>query len=145
MQISFNGIMLLQDLEGFRDKAYQDSAGVWTIGFGSTRMNGIPVKEGDTCTKQEAEHQLYSDLSWAQTCVNQNVHVALRQNQFDALVCFVYNIGADAFQKSTLLKMLNLQCYDLAASEFDRWNRAGGKVIPGLVNRRAKEKAVFEM
>lgn len=143
MQISYNGVRLLKELEGFRNEAYLDSGGIPTIGYGSTKVNGVPVKMGDTITEPEAEHQLLLDIAWAQTCINQNVHVPLRQNMFDALVCFVYNVGADAFMKSTMLKILNLQLYDIAANEFDRWNRVHGEVNPGLTNRRAKEKAMF--
>lgn len=143
MQLSHNGVKLLQDFEGYRDQAYQDSAGIWTIGYGSTHVNGVAVSEGDTITREDAEKQMFLDTAWAQTCINQNVDVPLRQSQFDALVCFVYNIGCGAFLKSTLLKLLNLRLYDLAANEFPRWNRAGGKVLQGLTNRRLKEQSLF--
>lgn len=144
MQLSYNGVNLLQELEGFSEEAYQDSAGIWTIGFGSTHINGRAVQPGDKITKEEAVHQMFLDTAWAQTCINQNVEVPIRQNQFDALVCFVYNVGCNAFMKSTLLKLLNLRLYDLAANEFQRWNRAGGKVVNGLTNRREKERKLFE-
>jgi lysozyme len=143
MQISYNGVKLLKELEGFRNEAYLDSGGIPTIGYGSTRVNGVPVKMGDTITEPEAEHQLLLDVAWAQTCINQSVHVPLKQNMFDALVCFVYNVGADAFMKSTMLKMLNLQLYDIAANEFLRWDRVNGNENQGLLNRRKKEQALF--
>lgn len=143
MQLSYNGVNLLQELEGFRDKAYQDSAGIWTIGFGSTHINGVAVQEGDTITKEAAVHQMFLDTAGAQTCINQNVEVPLNQNQFDALVCFVYNVGCGAFLKSTLLKVLNMRLYDLAYNEFPRWCRAGGREVEGLKNRRKKEQMLF--
>jgi lysozyme len=144
MQLSYNGVKLLQVFEGFSETAYQDSAGIWTIGYGSTHVDGVAVQEGDTITPEKAEQQMFLDTAGAQTCINQNVEVPLRQNQFDALVCFVYNIGCGAFLKSTLLKLLNLRLYDLAAKEFPRWNRAGGREIKGLTNRRLQEMAVFQ-
>lgn len=143
MQLSYNGVKLLQQFEGFRDKAYKDSAGIWTIGYGSTHVNGVAVAEGDTITREDAEKQMFLDTSWAQTCINQNVEVPLRQVQFDALVCFVYNVGCGAFIKSTLLKLLNMKLYELASNEFLRWNMAGGKVVQGLTNRRLKEQELF--
>jgi lysozyme len=143
MQISYNGVKLLKELEGFRNEAYLDTGGVPTIGYGSTKVNGIPVKMGDTITEPEAEHQLLLDVTWAQTCINQNVHVPLKQNQFDALVCFVYNVGADAFQKSTMLKLLNMMLYAEAADQFSRWIYDNGKKVDGLINRRSKEQAMF--
>lgn len=144
MQLSYNGVKFLKDQEGFRSEAYLDTGGVWTIGYGTIKIDGIPVKQGDSISEVKAEECLLSDIAWAQTCVNQNVEVPLRQTQFDALVSLVYNIGCDAFMKSTLLKLLNLQLYDMAAGQFERWVMDNGKRIQGLVNRRTKERKIFE-
>lgn len=143
MQLSYNGVKLLQEFEGFKNEAYKDSAGIWTIGYGSTHVDGVAVQEGDTITQEKAEHQMFLDTAAAQTCINANVEVPLKQCMFDALVSLVYNIGGGAFLKSTLFKLLNLQLYDLAANEFVRWNRAGGKEIKGLTNRRIREREYF--
>lgn len=144
MQISYNGINTLKEYEGFRAKAYLDSAGVPTIGFGTIKIDGKPVELGMECTKEQAEQWLYKDLAWAQTSVNQMVRVQLAQNQYDALVSFVYNEGQTQFSKSTLLRKLNLQDYIGAAKEFDKWVYAGGAVVKGLVTRRRLERDMFE-
>jgi lysozyme len=144
MQISHNGIESLKQLEGFRDKAYIDTGGVLTIGYGSTSINGQPVQPGQTITKAEAELALVADLAWAQTTVNQLVRVPLKQQQFDALTSFVYNVGANAFRTSTMLLKLNQKDYEGAAKEFDKWVYDNRKVIPGLVSRRRIERGLFE-
>ncbi len=143
MQISFNGIQSLKELEGFRAKAYKDTGGVWTIGYGTIKWLGKPVEAGQTITDKEAVLALQADLAWAQTAVNQLVRVPLKQHMFDALVSFVYNIGETAFSKSTLLRLLNEGKYDQAANEFKRWNQDNGKIIPGLVSRRKVEESLF--
>lgn len=143
MQISYNGVEFLKEREGFRDKAYKDTGGVWTIGYGTTKVDGRPVDAGLTCTKQQATEWLKADLSWAQTAVNKLVRVPLKQNQFDALVSFVYNIGEYAFSRSTLLRLLNAKQYDRVAMEFDRWIYDNGKVVHGLQVRRNFERALF--
>lgn len=143
MQISFNGIQSLKELEGFRAKAYKDTGGVWTIGYGTIKWLGKPVEAGQTITDKEALLALQADLAWAQTAVNQLVRVPLKQHMFDALVSFVYNIGENAFSKSTMLRLLNEGKFDLAAEQFKRWNQDNGKVIPGLVSRRKVEESLF--
>jgi len=143
MQISHMGIQSLKELEGFRAKAYKDTGGVWTIGYGTIKWLGKPVEAGQTITDKEAELALQADLAWAQTAVNQLVRVPLKQHMFDALVSFVYNIGENAFSKSTMLRLLNEGKYDQAAEQFKRWNQDNGKVIPGLVSRRKVEESLF--
>lgn len=145
MQISYQGVKLLESLEGLRLVAYRDIAGVWTLGYGTTRVDGKPVEEGMVCTPQQAELYMEKDLAPAQTAVNTLVKCPLKQTQFDALVCFVYNIGVEAFRNSTMLKLLNTYQYSLAADQFPRWSQAGGKVSQGLLNRRMKEQALFKM
>ena len=139
MNISQNGIDLIKQFEGLRLEAYQCSAGVWTIGFGHT--NG--VKQGDKITLAQAEDFLRSDLEKFENAINNLVNVELNQNQFDALVSFVFNIGINAFKKSTMLKFLNNNSFPLAAGQFDRWIYANGNVVAGLINRRKKEKELF--
>lgn len=144
MHISPSGIDLICNFEGKRLTAYDDGVGVWTIGFGTTVYpNGIKVKKGDTCTEAQAKAYMAHDLKKFASAVNNAVTVPLNQNQFDALVSLAYNIGTGAFNKSTLVKKLNANDYRSAADQFDVWVNAGDKRMQGLVNRRAKEKALF--
>ena len=144
MSVSNQGVDLICDFEGKRLAAYDDGVGVWTIGFGTTIYpNGIKVKKGDTCTLDQAKSYMAHDLKKFEQAVNGAVNIALNQNQFDALVSLAYNIGTGAFNKSTLVKKLNAGDIRGAADQFDVWINAGGKRMQGLVNRRAKEKALF--
>ena len=144
MHVSPSGVDLICNFEGLRLKAYDDGVGVWTIGFGTTKYpNGIRVKKGDTCTLDQAKAYMRNDLKSFEQTVNNTVKVPLNQNQFDALVSLAYNIGTNAFSKSTLVKKLNANDIRGAADQFDVWVNAGGKRMQGLVNRRAKEKALF--
>ena len=142
-QISAEGIILICSFEGLELKAYLDSANIWTIGYGTIIRNGVKVKKGDTCTIEQAKAYMASDLKSFESAVNK-VKVPLNQNQYDALVSLAYNIGVNAFANSTLLKKLNAQDYKGAAAQFDVWNKVKGKVVQGLVNRRAKERKLFE-
>lgn len=139
---SSSGIELICSFEGLRLNAYDDGVGVWTIGYGTTVINGVKVKKGDTCTLEQAKKYMASDLKKFEEAVNR-VQVPLNQNQFDALVSLTYNIGIGAFSSSTLLKKLNAGDYKGAAAQFDVWVKAGGERMQGLVNRRAKEKVLF--
>ena len=143
MQISYNGLNLLKELEGFRKDAYLDTGGVWTIGYGTTRVEGKPVEAGLTCTEAQAEKWLSDDIAWAQTAVNKLVKVPLKQGMFDALVSFVYNVGEEQFRRSTLLRLLNLGQHIEAGKQLLRWKYDNGKVINGLMNRRIKELAMY--
>lgn len=144
MSTSQNGINLISSFEGCELKAYLCPAKVWTIGFGTTVYpNGVKVKKGDSYTLEQAKQFKAHDLKRFEKTVNDLVKVPLTQNQFDALVSLTYNIGTGAFEKSTLLKKLNAGDYQGAADQFTVWNKGGGKVLQGLVNRRAKEKEVF--
>ena len=140
---STSGVDLICSFEGLELKAYDDSVGVWTIGYGTTVINGVRVKKGDICTVEQAKSYMASDLKKFEAAVNK-VTVALNQNQFDALVSLTYNIGTGAFADSTLLKKLNSGDYKGAAAQFDVWVKAGGKRMQGLVNRRAVERKLFE-
>ena len=143
--VSTAGINLICSFEGLRLNAYDDGVGVWTIGYGTTIYpNGIKVKRGDTCTTEQAKAYMAHDLKKFESAVNTAVVVPINQNQFDALVSLAYNIGIKAFKNSTLLKKLNVGDIRGAAAQFDVWNKAGGKVMQGLVNRRAVERKLFE-
>lgn len=135
------GLALTERFEGCRLTAYQDQAGVWTIGYGHT---GADVTPGLTITQEQARSLLARDVANAAACVNKVVSVRLNQNEFDALVDFVFNLGALAFEGSTLLKNLNAQNFAAAASEFEEFDRAGGVVVAGLLRRRQAEAALFE-
>lgn len=144
MHVSPSGIDLICNFEGLRLKSYDDGIGIWTIGFGTTKYpNGIRVKKGDSCTLEQAKAYMHNDLKEFEQTVNDAVRVPLTQNQFDALVSLTYNIGTTAFKSSTLVKRLNEENYKNAADQFDVWINAGGKRMQGLINRRAKEKALF--
>lgn len=144
MHVSPSGVDLICNFEGLELKAYDDGVGVWTIGYGTTKYpNGIRVKKGDTCTLEQAKAYMQNDLKAFEQTVNSAIKVPLNQNQFDALVSLVYNIGATAFKKSTLVKRLNEGNYKAAANQFNVWVNAGGKRMQGLVNRRATESTLF--
>lgn len=143
MQLSHSGLEFLKDQEGFKAKAYRDGGGVWTIGYGTTFVDGKPVQEGMTCTESEAVVWLAQDTASVQTTLNQSVRMPLRQNQFDALVSLVYNIGEEAFRKSTLLRLLNMGDYMGAYAQISRWDKDNGKVVLGLTKRRMREQSLF--
>lgn len=139
MIYSKTGLHLTEQFEGCKLEAYQDQVGVWTIGYGHTHL----VHAGMTCTQDQAEQWLLEDVQEAADAVNHEVVMPLTQNQFDALVDLVFNVGAGNFHTSTLLRMLNIGAYDRAANEFEKWNRAGGIVRAGLTRRRLAEKDLF--
>ncbi|AOI76046.1 lysozyme [Burkholderia sp. NRF60-BP8] len=112
---------------------------VWTLGWGHTHG----VTEGMTCTPEQAEEWFQQDMAWAQSAVLSAVNVPLNQNQFDALVSFTENEGAAAFDRSTLLRLLNEGNYSGAASQFSSWVYQAGQILPGLVSRRKQEAALF--
>lgn len=139
MKTSKRGLDLIKEYEGFRADAYLCPAGVWTIGYGTTKG----VKKGDKVTKEQAERMLADDVAAFEQSVISAVKVPLNQNQFDALVSLTYNLGAGNLRSSTLLRMLNTGDYTGAAEQFLRWNKAGGKVLAGLTRRRESERALF--
>lgn len=137
---SSKGLALTEQFEGLRLTAYQDSVGVWTIGYGHT---GADVHPGLTITQEQASALLSKDVASAVADVNRLVKVPLTQNQFDALVDFVFNVGGGNFATSTLLRDLNAGNYAAAAAQFPRWVHAGGEILPGLVARRKAEQTLF--
>lgn len=134
------GLHLIKTFEGLKLNAYLCPAGVWTIGYGTTKG----VKPGMAITAAKAEELLAQDLRKFEDTVNTSVAVPITQGMYDALVSFCYNVGAGAFRTSTLLRLLNKGEYESAALQFARWNRGGNKVLPGLVRRRAAERELFE-
>jgi len=139
MRTSQRGLSLIKSFEGLRLLAYRDTVGVWTIGYGATRG----VKAGMSITKEQAERMLLNDVQRFEPEVERLVKVPLSGNQWDALVSFTYNLGASNLESSTLLRLLNVGDYAGAAEQFPRWNKAGGKVLSGLVRRREVERVLF--
>ena len=139
MKLGERGTEILKYFEGCKLTAYQDSVGVWTIGYGHTKG----VYDGMTITQDQAEQMLLSELEEYEGYIKDMVTVPLTQNQFDALVVWVYNLGPTNFKNSTLLKELNAGNYNAAGQEITRWNKAGGKVLAGLVKRREAEAELF--
>ncbi len=138
--LSEKGLTLLKKLEGFSSSTYQDSGGVWTLGYGHTKG----VSEGDICTSLRAEQWLQEDLQWAIETVNTKVHVILTQPQFDALVIFTYNVGLAGFSGSSVLASLNSGAgMEVVIPNFFHFISAGKKVMSGLINRRAAEAVLF--
>ena len=140
MSISPRGLDLIKQHEGCRLEAYQDSVGIWTIGYGHT----LGVKAGDTCTQEQADAYLKADVHSAENCIEKSVTSSLSQGEFDALCSFTFNLGCAALRNSTLLRKLNSGDYDGAAAEFKKWDHAGGKQLAGLTKRRADEAELFE-
>lgn len=140
--LSLAGALFIANFEGMRTRAYIDPVGIPTICAGSTRS----VYIGQKATLKECEERLQEDATYAgkgvRACLAQDVR--LTQGQYDALVSFTYNVGAGALCRSTLVKKLNAGDCLGAANEFRRWNRAGGRVLPGLTKRRAAEASLFE-
>src|SRR5580698_5602699 len=151
MQLSTNGFKLIKTFEGLSLSAYRDAAGVWTIGYGSTRYHdGIAVKPGDRLAGEvQADALFQNTLGQYEEAVNRLVKVPLSQNQFDALVSFTYNTGTGALEESTLLVKLNEKNYTEAAAHFLAWDKindpkTGKKVIcDTLVQRRREESRLF--
>jgi len=141
MKMSETGLDLLKQWEGVETEKYKDAGGKWTIGVGHllTREEIMGGKYDDGITEAEALELLAADVGPAEDAVNRYVAVPLNQNQFDALCSMVFNIGASAFQKSTLLKVLNDGDYDGVPEQMLKWVRAGRKILYGLVNRRNNE------
>lgn len=144
MQISNAGISLIKEFEGCRLKAYQDSVGVWTIGYGWTQpVDGRKIGPGMVIDQATADRLLKCGLVQYEQGVNQLVKVIISQGQFDALVSFAYNLGLRSLSTSTLLRKLNAGDKQGAANEFGKWVNAGGVRLNGLVKRREAERKMF--
>ena len=140
MKISQEGLSLIKKFEGCELEAYKCAAGVWTIGYGSTKG----VEEGNTITQEEADKLLLDEMEEYEGYINDMVKVDLKQNEFDALVSWVYNLGSSNLSSSTLLQKLNTKEWDDVPNQIKRWNKAGGKVLQGLIRRREAEALFFE-
>jgi lysozyme len=138
--VSAEGLNLIKKHEGLRLIAYLPTPNdVWTIGYGHTKT----AKPGMRITERGAEELLRGDIAWAEEAVRKRVKVPLNQNQFDALVSFVFNVGERQFGSSTLLRFLNEGNYVAAANQLLRWDKQKGKVLQGLVTRRHQERDLF--
>lgn len=137
--IGRKGLNTIKHFEGLRLKAYQDSVGIWTIGYGHTRG----VKRGDRISTKKANAYLIKDVRNAEWAVNRYVKVRISQDQFDALVSWTFNLGSGNLRSSTMLKKLNKRRFDRVPCEMIRWVRAGGKILKGLVKRRNAEARLF--
>ena len=140
MKISAEGIALIMKFEGCELESYRCSADVPTIGYGHTR----DVKDGDTCTQEEADQMLVDDLEEFENYVNDIVETELTQNEFDALVAWTFNLGPTNLKSSTLLKRLLEDDKTDVPYQIRRWNKAGGQVLDGLVRRREAEALLFQ-
>ena len=139
LKISPDGLHFIEQSEGCKLTAYQDSVGVWTIGYGHTKG----VHAGMVCTQAEADQWLQDDLQAVYAALHDLVEVPLSQGQFDALCSFVFNLGAGSLRNSTMLNLLNQGKYGAAQQQFARWNHAGGQVLAGLTKRREGEAEMF--
>lgn len=142
MKISSNGFDLIKRHEGCRLKAYKCPAGIWTVGYGSTKG----VNQWTAITQQQAEVRLRTDVETSENAVEKVRYLqkGLKQCQFDALVSFVFNVGSGAFGKSTLRKMIIANPDDRSIrAEFYKWVNANGRRLPGLVARRADEAKLY--
>lgn len=150
MRISEKGKQLLIEWEGFIVQEYRDSGGAATIGCGhlltkSEKASGKIWIDGDAIiycnglTVDQCMQILENDLYNPEQDLNEYVDVALTQNQFDALISFIFNVGVHAFIGSTLLKLLNQGQYEQVPAQLRRWVHDNGRVVQGLVNRREKE------
>lgn len=140
MHTSPEGIAAIRGYEGCRLRAYQDIAGVWTIGVGHT---GNDVHPDSHWTQEHADEVLAHDLNRFELAVDSAIGVPLTQGQFDALVSLCFNIGTAAFVNSTLVRLINQRDYRGAACQFVVWNKAGGVFQPALLSRRALELWMF--
>lgn len=136
---------LVKQFEGCSLKAYKCPAGIWTIGYGNTQYeNGKAVKEGETITLERAEQLLEVILIKFVQQVGELVKSKVNQNQKDALTDFAYNCGVGNLRSSTLLKKVNADPNDKTIrAEFEKWNKANGKVLNGLVKRRTAEANLY--
>jgi lysozyme len=145
MKVNKLGIDMMHHFEGCKLQAYQCSAKVWTIGWGNTYyQDKRPVKQGDKVTQDQANELFEMVMNEFAIEVRKALTKEVSENQFSALVCFAYNVGIGNLKKSTLLKKVNVNPNDeTIAAEFAKWNKAGGKVLNGLVRRRKAEADLY--
>jgi lysozyme len=144
MNITEEGLALIRRAEGFRSSAYKDAAGVWTIGYGHTSNAGPPnVRRSMKITRLQAEQVLASDVASFALGVEQLLTVPLTEGQFSALVSFAYNVGLENFRKSSVLRAVNAEDFAAVPRRLSLWVKSRGRVLPGLVARRAAEASMF--
>jgi lysozyme len=131
-------LLLIKKFEGFRSKAYKCAGGYLTIGYGH-----LTNDEDKEITEIEAEILLKQDLQIAVKAINRLVIVELKQNQFDALLSFIFNVGSGAFQRSVMRQKINRDEHELVPEEFMKWVWAGGKKQAGLIKRRMTEAKLY--
>lgn len=137
---------IISQFEGLELDAYKDTGGIWTIGYGSTKnpFTGVSVKEGDKISKETALEWLNKDIKQRQFALQKLIKVPVTANQLAALTSLAYNIGLGAFQRSTLLRLLNQKApIQQVAEQFLRWNKVNNVEVKGLTNRRILEKQLF--
>ena len=146
MRCNDEGIAIIKKYEGCSLRCYLDPIGIPTIGYGS--IWGLDhnrlVSSHRNITENEAEHLLKRELLTTENAVARLVKSPLTQNQFSAVCCLVYNVGSGKFRSSTIRMKLNRKDFIGASNEFWKWRRAGGKILRGLVRRRAEEKELFD-
>ena len=136
-------VNLIKRFEGFQKQSYLCPGNVWTIGYGTTRyQSGEKVKKGDTISPYKADLEIWAEADKIATSIKE-IGLVLNQNQLNALISFVYNVGIGNFKKSTMLKKLKAKDYAGAALEFPKWNKSNGKVLKGLITRREAEQELF--
>lgn len=136
-----NGRKLIENFEGLRLDAYWDSyGGVWTIGYGHT---GHDVNQTTHWSQQQADEALAKDLKSFESSLAQEIKVSISQNMWDALMSFIYNLGAGCLANSSMLALINEEKFEDAATHFNSYVYAGGVALPGLITRRASEKKLF--
>lgn len=144
MKTSENGLKFIKTWEGVKLIAYLDVIGKLTVGCGHLVRPEDNIKLGQKITQTQVDEFLRADIVSAENAVNELVKVELNQNQFDALVSFVFNLGRGNLAKSTLLKILNKGKYEYVPAQFGKWCFAGGRKINGLVKRRKAESDLFK-
>lgn len=146
MTVNEATIDLIKEFEGFRADAYKDAVGVWTIGYGTTARAGVGItpRQGMRVTEEEAEWYLQKAVDKFADQIRPHITAPINDNEFGAFVSLAYNIGPGAFKKSSALRHFNAGDKERAAKSILLWNKAGGKVLKGLVRRREAEKALFQ-
>jgi lysozyme len=133
------GLELIREFEGLRLQAYLCPGGVWTIGYGHTRT----ARAGMVITAEQADWLLLDDVRQAERVIEKHITVPLNDHQFAVLVSLVFNIGAEKFRQSTLVRLLNRGWYEQVPAQLMRWNKARGETLGGLTRRRRAEAALW--
>lgn len=146
MQVNDETIELIKEFEGCRLTAYKDPVGIWTIGYGTTARAGLGIipRAGMTITEAQAEHYLRLGVEKFAKEIRPYITQPINENEFGAFVSLAYNIGSGAFWKSSARRYFNMGDKEEAAKRILLWNKAGGRVLKGLVRRREAEKTLFE-